>query len=426
MTVGVRMEQDGGRRVVAHCDLNSFYAGVECMYRPEIRKKPVVVGGDEEARHGIVLAKNLNAKRFGVQTGMSLMEARKLCPPLVTIPANMPLYLRFSREFHRLLANYSNCVESYGLDEAWVDLTGPGVAIRDGERIANEIRGRARRELGLTCSVGVSFTKPFAKLGSDMRKPDATTVLSKENYRQTVWRLPASELLFVGAATTRMLAKYNILTIGNLAACDTDWLYRKLGKNGLLIQSYARGEDLTPVKPCDVDYPIKSIGNSTTQPVDAVTVEQVKATFAILADSVAHRMRESGFRSRCVHIAVRGGDLGWNGCQQALKFPTCLAGDLRAAAMELFFSRRYQHAFPLRGIALRCAALSYDTDPMQTNLFFDAERHAAKEKLEKSVRSLQNRFGSKSIQLGIMMADRKIAGVNPKELHVAPAAPYYH
>ena len=426
LCVGERMGKDSWPRVIIHADLNSFYASVECLYRPQIREKPVVVGGDEEARHGIVLTKNQVAKKFGIQTGMSLMEARRLCPSLVTVQSDMPLYLRFSKEFREILSQYSDCVEPYGLDEAWVELTDKGVTIQDGERIANEIRKKALFELGITCSIGVSFTKPFAKLGSDIKKPDATTVLSKENYQKTVWPLPASELLFVGPATTKTLARYSILTIGDLASCDTEWIYRKLGKNGLLIQSYAKGEDFTPVKPCDVINPIKSVGNSTTLPVDATSIEQVKATFAILADSVAHRMREEGFRSRCINIAVRGTNLEWSGCQRAIKTPTCLASDLRTVAMDLFYSRQYQHLLPLRGVSLRCTMLSHFTDPMQTDMFYDIHQQEVRERLERAIRFLQDRFGSKSIQLGIMMADKKIARVNPKELHVAPAAPYYH
>lgn len=259
-----------------------------------------------------------------------------------------------------------------------------------------------------------------------MKKPDATTVLSKENYRQLAWRLPASELLFVGPATTKKLAHDCVYTIGDLAAKDTEWIYRKLGKNGLMIQSFARGEDFSPVKPCDVVDPIKSVGNSTTLPIDATTEDHVKATFAILADSVAHRMREGAFRSRCINIAVRGTNLEWTGCQRAIKFPTCLASDLRTVAMDLFHERQYHRLMPLRGLALRCTMLSHNTDPMQVDMFFDVEKHIAKESLEKAIRSLQDRYGQKCIQLGIMMSDRKIARINPKDLHVAPVAPYHY
>ena len=411
-------------RVILHCDANTYYASVEALYRPHLQGKPFVVSGDEEARHGIVLTKSQAAKRYGIQTGMSLMEARKLCPGLVTVPTDMPRYLYISNLFHAMLGEYSNRVESYGLDEAWVDLTNPGVTISEGERRADEIRKRTVLEFGIPCSVGVSFTKPLAKLGSDMRKPDATTVLSRENFRQIAWRLPACNLLFVGPATAAKLAKYNILTIGDLARADSKWIVDRLGKNGALVQSFARGEDLSPVRRCDVVDPTKSVGNSTTLPRDAATLDDIKTTFAILADSVAHRMREDAFHSRCIHIGIRSGDLTWRGCQRTIKFPTCLASDLLAVAMDLFRDYDYANFFPIRGVSLRCAQLSTDTDPMQTDFFFNQERYAAKVRLEKTVRALQNRFGMKSVQLGIMASDKQFARVNPKELHVQPAAPY--
>lgn len=413
-------------RVLLHCDCDTFFASVECLYHPEIRDKPVAVGGDEESRHGIVLTKNAIAKQYGIKTGESLMEARKKCPGLITVKANMPLYLRFSRSFREILCQYSSAVESYGLDEGWLSLSSPGITIEDGARIADEIRQRTIDELGITCSVGVSYTKPFSKLGSDRRKPNGRTVISKENYKETVWPLPVSELLFVGPATTKVLYKYNILTIGDLANYDPEWIQYKLGKNGLLIQSFARGEDMSPVKPCDVQDPTKSVGNSSTLPRDATSIEDVKTVFAILADSVAHRMRESGFRARCVNIGARKNDLSWEGCQRAIRTPTCLASDLLHVAIELFRERRYDTLFPLRGLSLRCTQLSSAAEPLQTDLFDSAEKFAAKEALEKTVRSLQDRFGKKSIQLGVMMADAKLARVNPKDLHVAPAAPYHY
>lgn len=413
-------------RVILHADLNTFYASVEALYQPRLRGKPFVVGGDEASRHGIVLTKSRQAKQFGIQTGMSLMEARRLCKDLITVRSDMPRYLHFSEQFHGMLREYSPCVEAYGLDEAWVDISGPNVTIADGERVANALRARVKAELGVTCSVGVSFTKPLAKLGSDFKKPDATTVFSKENYQQCVWPLPASDLLFVGPATTKKLARDCIYTIGDLAQCDAQWLGRRLGKNGLLVQAFARGEDFTQVKPTEAISPIKSVGNSTTLPVNAETVSQVKTTFAILADSVAHRMREQGVRARCIQIGLRGTDLAWEECQRAIKTPTCLASDLMDVAMDLFTERNYAEHFPFRGLSLRCSQLSNDTEPMQLDMFFDAQRQAAKERLETAVRSLQNRFGKKSIQLGIMMADKDIARVNPKDLHVAPAAPFHY
>ena len=411
-------------RILLHADLNTFYASVEALYRPKLRGKPFVVGGDESARHGIVLTKSQEAKKYGIKTGMSLMEARRLCTGLISVPADMPLYLRFSREFHEMLREYTDAEEAYGADEAWLDITNPGLDIQDGAHIADEIRARTKEEYGITCSVGVSFTKPFAKLGSDMLKPDGTTVISKENYKQIAWPLPVSDLLFAGPATTKTLFRFGIYSIGDLAKANPEWIAYKLGKPGLSLHAAARGEDLSPVRRCDVVNPVKSVGNSSNLPRDAVSLDDIKTAFAILADSIAHRMQEDSFRSRCIHVAVRVMDMSWKGCQRTIKFPTCLSCDLFIVAMDLFRDYNYAQLFPLRGVALRCTLLSLDTDPIQTDMFFDAEKYEAKVRLEKTVHELQIRFGMKSIQRCIMIADKGFAQINPNGTHVQPAAAY--
>lgn len=180
-------------RVILHCDANSYYASVECLYTPSIRQKPVAVCGDAEARHGIILTKNQIAKQYGIQTGEAIWQAKQKCPDLVCVPPDYALYIRFSAKMRKIYEQYSNRVESFGLDEAWIDVSNPGVTLRDGERIAHEIRKRIKRELGITVSVGVSFNKIFAKLGSDLRKPDAITVLSPDTFREKVWPLPVDQ-----------------------------------------------------------------------------------------------------------------------------------------------------------------------------------------------------------------------------------------
>ena len=214
--------------------MNNFYARVEILYDPALRDRPVAVAGDEEARHGIVLAKNDIAKRFGVRTGQVLWEVRQQCPELVCVSAHYERYLSLSAQAKEIYTSYTNQVEPFGLDECWLDVTGSANLFGDGPTIANDIRNRIRRELGLTVSVGVSFNKVFAKLGSDMRKPDATTVITPENFRETAWRLPVSDLLYVGPATTRKLNQYGIATIGELAQANIDMLYWLLGKNGVI------------------------------------------------------------------------------------------------------------------------------------------------------------------------------------------------
>ena len=251
-------------RVILHCDANAFYASVECLYTPSIRHSPVAVCGSVEERHGIVLTKNQIAKQFGVQTGEAIWQARQKCPDLICVPPDYGLYIRFSKCMRRIYEEYSDRVESFGLDEAWIDLSNPGLTIRDGERIAHEIRLRVKRELGITVSVGVSFNKIFAKLGSDMKKPDAVTVIPPDSFRDMVWPLPVGDLLFVGQATRRKLADMNVRTIGDLARFDAECLRSRLGKPGLMLKAYAAGLDRSPVMPADERMAIQSIGNSTT------------------------------------------------------------------------------------------------------------------------------------------------------------------
>ncbi len=413
-------------RHILHCDLNAFYASVECLYHPELRHLPVAVGGDPEARHGIILTKNQIAKKFGVQTGETINEAKRKCPGLVMVTADYPLYMRFSAEFRDILSDYSNRVEPYGLDESWVDISAPDMTWLKAWKIANEIRERTKFELGISCSIGVGFTKPFAKLGSDMKKPDAVTLITPETFKQYVWPLPVSELLFVGPATSAKLIRMNIASIGDLAQAVPEWLTCKLGKNGLLIQSFARGEDLSPVQPCDVSMPIKSIGNSTTTPIDIVNEEDAKCTYYILADSVAARLRENGFRARCVSISVRtAGDLQWQQCQRTIPRATALGRDIAQVAMALFRERAYAGLFPLRSLGIHCSQLSSQYAPTQMDMFGDDERQMALERLEETVRSLQNRFGPKTIGLGIMRANSRLRDEEPRE-HIQPAMPYYN
>ncbi len=262
--------------MILHSDMNNFYASVEILYDPTLRDKPVAVAGDEEARHGIVLAKNDIAKRFGIRTGQVLWEARQQCPGLVCVPAHYERYLAFSAQARDIYTSYTDQVESFGLDECWLDVTGSVGLFGEGPAIADDIRGRMKRELGLTVSIGVSFNKVFAKLGSDMKKPDATTVITPENYRDKAWSLPVSDLLYVGPATTRKLNQYGITTIGELAQANPDLLYWLLGKNGIMLHQFANGQDHSGVRRYYAVPPMKSIGNSTTAPRDLVSESSVQ------------------------------------------------------------------------------------------------------------------------------------------------------
>ena len=414
----------GSGRVILHCDANSFYASVEMLYDPSIRDKPVAVGGSVEDRHGIILTKNQLAKGYGIKTGEAIWQAKQKCPSLVCVPPDYPLYLRFGKKMRRLYEQYSDRVESFGLDEAWIDLTNPGVTIADGERIAQEIRRRVRTELGVTVSVGVSFNKIFAKLGSDMKKPDAVTVLPPEDFQERIWPLPVGELLFVGPSTQRRLAQMNVRTIGELALLDPELLRFRFGKNGLVLKAYANGLDESPVMPTDFRAAIKSVGNSTTPPHDIVTLEDARCIYYLLAESVAARLRQEGFRARCVTISARTTDLRTSSHQRMLKKPTNLSGEIAGMAMALF-GERFRDGLPYRSVGISCSALTMDDAPIQLDFMGDEDHRIALESMERSIDDLRRRFGHQVVQRGVVLTDRGYAAVNPVEDHTIHPVPFY-
>lgn len=267
------------QRAILHIDCNKFYASVECLHRPEIRDKPVAVGGSREERHGIILTKNEIAASYGVKTGEPLWQARQKCPELVVVPPNFPLYKRFSKMARNIYKDYSDYIEPFGLDENWIDITG---SAKSPPAIAQEIRRRVKYELGITVSIGVSWNKIFAKFGSDYKKPDAVTVITRGNYKDIVWKSPCSDLLFVGPATKRKLNSYGIYTIGELANSGQSFLKSVFGKNGEILYSFANGLDTTPVCHMNDEQALKSIGNSTTTPRDMMNDDDVKTVLPFL------------------------------------------------------------------------------------------------------------------------------------------------
>ena len=413
-----------GQRVILHCDANSFYASVEMLYDPAIRDLPVAVGGSVEERHGIILTKNQKAKACGIKTGEAIWQAKQKCPQLVCVPPDYPLYVRFSRKMRRLYEQYSDRVESFGLDEAWIDLTNPGITIADGERIAHEIRQRVKTELGITVSVGVSFNKIFAKLGSDLKKPDAVTVITPESFREQIWHLPAGELLYVGPATRRRLMRMNVRTIGDLARLETEVAQYCLGKNGLLLKAYANGMDESPVMPVDFRMAIKSVGNSTTPPHDIATAADARCIYYLLAESVAARLRQEGFRARCVTISARSTELVTASHQRMLRRPTNLAGEIAGMAMQLF-AERFGDAMPYRSVGISCSHLTLDDAPIQLDCLGDEERRIARENVERSIDELRRRFGHQVVQRGVVLTDRSFSAINPVEDHTIHPVPFY-
>lgn len=375
-------------RTILHSDLNNFFASVECVYNPALWKVPMAVCGDPEARHGIVLAKNELAKRAGVQTAEPIWQARQKCAALVTVPPHFDRYVCFSRRMREIYQTYSDRVEPFGLDEAWLDVTGAGAS---GEKIASELRKRAKAELGLTISAGVSFNKVFAKLASDLKKPDATTLITAENYRQRIWPLPVEQLLFVGAATRKKLNSRNLFTIGDLALCPPEVLLSALGKAGEMLWAFANGLDNAPVLATTQRAPLKSVGNSVTLPGDLDRDGDVHAIVLLLSESVSERMRGHGLVGDTVCLSVRDCMLNTVQFQRKLAAPTAMCTEICACAMRLF-CENYRWSQTVRSLGVSVGNLSDAHAETQLSLFPDLQRQR-RDDLENTVFALRKRYG---------------------------------
>ena len=403
-------------RYILHCDLNNFYASVESLFEPKIRNRAVVVVGDEEKRHGIVLAKNYVAKDFGVKTGDIVWEARQKCGDLVCKPARFDLYMQVSRMVKAIYREYSSRVESFGIDEAWVDISHLASSDEEAVKIANNIRCRVIAEVGLTISVGVSFNKVFAKLGSDMKKPNATILISRDNYKEKVWPLPVSDLLYVGRATNKKFEKANIRTIGDLAETNIKYLKLTLGKVGEELWKFANGLDDSVVSHVEDGEKIKSFGNSTTCPIDLNTDDQVKSVIYMLAESVAERMTKKGYYGSTVSLWIKDTNLLSFERQAILSSPTNVSSDIGDLAYKLFLEH-YDWTLDIRAVGVRIGNLS--SGNIQYDLFGNVENLERHQKLERTIENLRERFGYNIIRRGNILTNYNLSILNPhSEVHV--------
>lgn len=411
-------------RIILHSDCNCFYASVEMLHHPELEGLPLAVGGDPEARHGIVLTANYIAKRKGVKTGMALWQARAACPDLIFVPPRMDLYLRFSRMAREIYLEYTDQVENFGCDEAWLSVEKSRGIKGDGMTIAKEISDRIKTELGITVSIGVSWNKIFAKLGSDYKKPDAITLISRENYKRIVWPLPASDLLYVGRSTSRKLSSVGIRTIGDLANADPSHLHSLLGKMGYVLHGFANGLDDSPVTTDGYHAPIKSIGNSTTAPRDLTCDTDVKIILMALSESVAARLRKNGFCAGVVEISIRDNGLFSFTRQVKLKRATNITDEIMKAAYGLFQSH-YLWEHPIRSLGVRGSNLTLDHMPVQLSLFTDEKLRERQEKLDRMTDEIRRRFGYFAIQRAFMKQDEQLSGLDAGTHTVHPVG-YFH
>ena len=395
-------------RIILHCDLNSFYASVELLSHPDLRTVPMAVSGDPASRHGIILAKNEPAKKYGVQTAETIWQAKRKCPDLVLLPPHHALYREYSKRVNAIYDQYTDLVEPFGIDESWLDVTHSlHLFGGDARALADRLRARIKEELGLTLSVGVSFNKVFAKLGSDYKKPDATTVIGRENWREIVWPLPVGALLYVGGAARKLLGQYGVETIGQLAACRPEMLETLLGKMGLQLHDYANGLDQSPVRSRYDAEPVKSVGNGTTFPQNLTTRAQVQAGVAVLADSVATRLRRYGFYAGGLQVTVRDPQFRDRSRQCQLPAPTHLIRELTETAMALT-EQLWRPPAPIRALTVTAIHLVPSEDAYeQTDLFTAAPKKEKLEKLEGAVDQIRKKYGGGAIVFGAAQPEKE-------------------
>ncbi len=400
-------------RVILHSDLNNFFASVEIALNPALAGKPLIVCGDPKERKGVVLAKNEEAKKLGIKTAETVYSALKKCPDLQMVGSHFHEYKRYSQKVVEIYGRFTDVIEECSIDECSLDMTESTVLFGSGYEIAEKIRRTVREELNLTVSVGVSFNKVFAKLASELKKPNVVTEISRENYREIVWRLPVTDLLFVGKSTEETLRKIGVRTIGELASADEELITRLLGKRGKQLLVYARGEDEEPVKAQKDKEDVKSIGNSTTLSKDVTDREEIERWFYALSESVAARLRAADVgRANTVHIVVRDPRLEDVTCQTKIP-PTALCGDIAKTAFELF-CRRFPVGYAVRMLGVTVSGFDYHVEQLSLDSILSerGKTYEKRERAEDAVAKLREKYGYASVQRGLVLEDEKLNGLD--------------
>ncbi|MBQ9949278.1 MAG: DNA polymerase IV [Clostridia bacterium] len=385
------------KRIILHSDFNSFYASVECMMHPEIAHLPVAVTGDPQARHGVVLAKNEIAKQYGIKTGETIWSAKRKCPDLHTVLPHFDEYRRISQEAFALYNSYTPRVEPFGLDECWLDMSAPGMTFSAAEEFANMLRKQIKSEMGLTVSVGVSFTKSFAKLASDLKKPDAVSVISDTDYTEKAWQLPCEALLYVGKSSRRKLNEHGIYTIGDIARMPQEIMRSILGKSGVMLHEYANGRDSSQVEYAAAAHDVKSVGNSTTTDHDLTTRDEVCAVIYSLADKVAGRLRKAELLCSTVQISVRDKNMVTTEKQIKLQSPSDISNEIAEAAMSLFDAHYSAEITPVRALGVHTTQLTSSGENHQTSLFEDVEKREKLSALDSARDKLRKKYGKSMV-----------------------------
>ncbi|MDR1619556.1 MAG: DNA polymerase IV [Clostridiales bacterium] len=400
-------------RVILHCDCNSYFASVESIGKPAYKTVPMAVCGDAKSRRGIILAKNELAKGFGIVTAETVYSALRKCPHLLLVSPQHGKYTEYCKKINAVYEQYTDQVEAFGVDESWLDVTGSQHLFGTGKEIADELRRRIYEEFELTISVGVSFNKVFAKLGSDYKKPNATTVITKENYKRILWPLPARDMLFVGKTAADKLAAYGILTIGDIAGAGADMMQTLLGKTGETIWAYACGMDESPVRHAGEPSPVKSVSNGSTFYRDLVSEEDIRAALLMLCDNVATRLRRQGLYCTTVQVQVKDPLLKVISRQRKLPAPTNATRTLVQTAIDIMRAS-WKRGSPIRLLAVSAGGLTRDKTA-QISLLNDGGAVARSERLDDAMDKIREKYGKEALQFGSTIRSDLKSGAKEKE-----------
>ena len=395
-------------KVIFHIDVNSAFLSWEAVYRiyclggkTDLREQVAAVGGDMAMRHGSILAKSIPAKRFGIKTGETILEAKQKCPELILVPPNYGLYEQCSHAFMDILREYSPCVEQYSIDEAFMDMTGTELLFDEPVVSANRIRERIRDELGFTVNIGISENKLLAKMASDIKKPDRIHTLWRSELAEKLWPLPVSDLFFVGRATAAKLFKMGIKTIGQLAQTDVTFLKRCLKKHGEVIWAFANGYDTSVVR--SEPEANKGYGNSTTIEFDVTDAGTAKLVLLALAETVGTRLREAGAGAEVVAVGIKTYDLRYASHQMVLPNATNITNEIHRYACRLFDD--LWDGSPIRHLGIHTSRIRDHVNMRQIDMF-DQTDYEKLEQMDQAVDAIRRRYGNDAVMRAAFVGGR--------------------
>lgn len=396
-------------RSILHCDLNNFFASCEVLKNPELKDKPVAVGGKEEDRHGVIVASNYLAKSYGIKCGVTTYQAKKLCKDVVIVHSGFSLYEEYSKRVRAIYLDYTDKVEVFSIDECFLDITHSLKLFGTAEKIANEIKERVKNEIGLTISVGVSFNKAFAKIGSDLKKPDAVTVITKQNFKDIIWNLKVNSLVGVGHQINKEFEKLNIITIKDLANCNREYILAKFGKVGEILWKNANGLDDQEVLSINTPEKPKSVGNSTTFYKDLTNKKDIKLGFSVIAENLIARLFEKNiFFAKTLQIVVKDSNLKIYQKQTKIDFELN-SKNITDTAYKLFIDN-YYHLTKIRLLGITITDFC-DGNLKQASFFDNIKENKKQSKLDKTIINLKTKYSNNIISRANKLTDKRIGEI---------------